>query len=223
MTAVALVGPDGAGKTTVGRRLAADPALKVDYMYLGVNPDASNRMLFTTRTIGWLKRRRGTTGDHGPPADAAEMFRTERPPSVAKELKSTLRVVNQIADEWYRQAIAELMQLRGFVVVFDRHYLADYSVHDMSAAAALPFHRRLHGFVLRHLFPGPDAIVMLDAPAEVLLDRKGEGTVDALERRRQDYLALRSTTEVFHVVDATQELADVYRDVAGFIAALGRR
>lgn len=223
MTSVALVGPDGAGKTTVGRRLADDEALRVDYLYLGVNPEASNRMLITTRVVGWMKRRRGNTGDHGPPADADEMFRSDRPVSRTKELKSTLRVVNQIADEWYRQAVAEIMQLRGFVVVFDRHYLADYSTHDMSNAAALPFHRRLHGFVLRHLYPRPDAIIMLDAPADVLLARKGEGTVEALERRRQDYLALRSTTDDFYIVDATQELGDVYAEVRRVIEELTRR
>ena len=220
MTSVAIVGPDGAGKTTVAEQLADDDALKVKYLYLGVNPEASNRMLFTTRFLGWLHRRRGTAGDHGPPPDAAEMFRADRPGSVKKEIKSTLRVLNQVVDEWYRQLVAEIMQLRGFVVVFDRHYLADYSTHDMSADEALPFHRRLHGFVLRHLYPKPDAIVMLDAPAAVLLARKGEGTVEALERRRQNYLALRSSTEHFSVVDATRPLADVYSDVAAIIERL---
>lgn len=223
MTSVALVGPDGAGKTTVGRQLADDQDLKVKYLYFGVNPEASNRMLITTRVLGWLDRRRDTGGEHGPPPAAVEMFHTDRPASAKKEIKSTLRVLNQIADEWYRQAVAEVMQLRGFVVVFDRHYLADYSTHDMSDAAALPFHRRMHGFVLRHLYPKPDAVVMLDAPAEVLLARKGEGTVEALERRRQDYLALRSSTERFYVVDATQDVSDVYSDVSAIIEELVRQ
>ena len=221
MTSLALIGPDGAGKTTIARRLADDPELAVEYLYLGVNPAASNHMLVTTRLIGWLGRRRGTGGDHGPPPAADEMF--DRPTSLKREVKSTLRVVNQIADEWYRQAIAQVMQLRGRVVVFDRHYLADYSTHDMAASTSLPFHRRLHGFVLRHLYPKPGAVVMLDAPAEVLLARKGEGTVDDLERRRQDYLALRSSTEQFFVVDAANDVDAVYADVAEIIAELAGR
>lgn len=223
MTTVAIIGPDGAGKTTVARRLADDPSLRVRYLYLGVNPDASNRMLFTTRAIAWWRRRRNEGGDHGPPPDAADMFAADRPTSLLKEAKSTLRVVNQIVDEWYRQLVAAIDQRRGYVVVFDRHYLADYSSHDLSDSASLPFHRRLHGFVLRHLYPRPDAIVMLDAPAEVLLARKGEGTVEALERRRNDYLALRDDTEQFFVVDATQELAEVCTDVAAIIESVADR
>lgn len=220
MTSIALIGPDGAGKTSVGQLLADDADHRIEYLYLGVNTEASNRMLFTTRFLGWLSRRRGNGADHGPPAEATEMFRKNESRSLAKEIKSTLRVLNQIADEWYRQAVAEVMQLRGFVVVFDRHYLADYSMHDMSDAAGMPFHRRLHGFVLRHLHPKPDAVVMLDAPAEVLLARKGEGTVEALERRRQDYLGLRSTTEHFYTVDATQDLAAVHAAVIAIIEDL---
>lgn len=223
MTSLALIGPDGAGKTSVGMLLAADPGRRIKYLYFGVNTEASNRMLFTTRALRWLSRRRGHAADHGPPPEASEMFPVERKTSLKREAKSTIRVLNQVADEYYRQAIAEILQLRGYIVVFDRHYLADYSTHDMSDVAGRPFHRRLHGFVLRHMYPAPDAVVMLDAPAAVLLERKGEGTVDDLERRRQDYLALRATTDHFFVVDATQDLDHVYRRVVDIIDELTGR
>lgn len=223
MTSLALIGPDGAGKTSVGLLLAADPRRRIKYLYFGVNTEASNRMLFTTRAVRWLGRRRGHAAEHGPPPEASQMFPIERKASLGREIKSTVRVLNQVADEFYRQAIAEILQLRGFVVVFDRHYLADYSTHDMSAVAGRPFHRRLHGFVLRHLYPEPDAVVMLDAPAALLLERKGEGTVEDLERRRQDYLALRATTDHFFVVDATQALDQVHHDVVSIIDELTDR
>src|SRR3712207_8707740 len=49
---------------------------------------------------------------------------------------------------------------------------------------------RSHGFVLAHVYPKPDLVVYLDAPPEVMLARKGEGSVEALARRRGEYLAL---------------------------------
>ena len=217
MTSVALIGADGAGKTTIARELAADDSRRVRYLYLGVNSAASNHMLITTRSIAWLKRRRGRAEDHGPPPSAADIIERDGTASRWKEAKSTVRVVNQILDEWYRQAIAMVWQRRGFVVVFDRHYLADFSSHDMNGASGLPFHRRLHGFVLRHLYPEPDAVVMLDAPAEVLLERKGEGTLESLTRRRDDYLSIRDAVDRFYVVDATLPLDEVRERVAVII------
>src|SRR5439155_10211002 len=57
---VALIGPDGAGKTTVSRRIEQSLPVPVKYIYMGVNTDASNVMLPTTRAIHALKRLRGT-------------------------------------------------------------------------------------------------------------------------------------------------------------------
>jgi hypothetical protein len=48
----------------------------------------------------------------------------------------------------------------------------------------------LHGLLLRHVYPRPRELVLLDAPAEVLHARKREGTLDALRARRQEYLEL---------------------------------
>ncbi|MGH3091699.1 MAG: hypothetical protein ACRDOG_05135, partial [Gaiellaceae bacterium] len=53
---VALIGPDGAGKTTVARRLEGSLEGPVKYLYMGVNPDASNHLLPTTRLAHALKR-----------------------------------------------------------------------------------------------------------------------------------------------------------------------
>jgi thymidylate kinase len=55
---VALVGLDGAGKTTVARRLPRMLDRPTAYVYMGVNAESSNRMLPTTRLIEFIKRRR---------------------------------------------------------------------------------------------------------------------------------------------------------------------
>jgi len=77
--------------------------------------------------------------------------------------------------------------------------------------------RRVHGLLLAHVYPKPDLVVFLDAPPELLLARKGEGTIESLQRRRQDYLQLAPLTKHFVVVDASRPLEEVTLDVAAAI------
>jgi thymidylate kinase len=123
---------------------------------------------------------------------------------------------NRIAEEWYRVGVAALYRLRGCVVVFDRHFYSDYHAYDI-AEKNIPAPNRLHGWMLQHVYPQPDLLIYLDAPAEVLFARKGEGTVELLERRRQDYLALRDHARHFVVVDASQPVEQATAEVATII------
>jgi thymidylate kinase len=215
---VALIGPDGAGKTTVARRLEAELPLPVSYLYMGVNADASNKALPTTRLARAVKRRRGHgPDDAGPPPPPSERAAGTR--SFTKSLRAGARLANRLADEWYRQALAWRATRRGEVVVFDRHFFADYHAYDVEGGARLPLSRRIHGFVLARAYPKPDLVVYLDAPAEVLLARKGEGDVAALERRRGDYLRLADVAPDFVTVDATLPADEVVRAVAGEVLA----
>ena len=74
--------------------------------------------------------------------------------------------------------------------------------------------------MLDRLYPRPDLVIMLDAPAEVLHDRKGEGTIESLERMRRDYLALEGVVEKFVRIDATQDQEAVTREVIAAIMGL---
>src|SRR5689334_19965277 len=126
MFSVALIGPDGAGKTTIGRRLEHALGLPVKYVYLGVNPDSSNYMLPTTRLIRALRRARGAAPDTAGPRDPDR----EAPPRsglrrFASDVKSGIGMVNRIAEEAYRHFLAWLFQRRGYIVLFDRHFFSD--------------------------------------------------------------------------------------------------
>jgi thymidylate kinase len=126
--------------------------------------------------------------------------------------------MNLMAEEWYRQLVVWSYLRRGYVVLFDRHFYYDYYAHDIvSNETGLPFLRRLHGLMLKHLYPRPDLVLVLDAPPETLLARKGEGSLELLERRRQEYLALQDEIEHFVTVDATQKLGKVTREVSEII------
>ena len=56
MFTVALIGPDGAGKSTIGRKLQEISPLPMKYVYMGVNLESSNLVLLTTRLLLEIKR-----------------------------------------------------------------------------------------------------------------------------------------------------------------------
>jgi len=134
------------------------------------------------------------------------------------DVKSTFSLVNRIGEEWFRQIVIGYYRCRRYVVVLDRHYFADYYAYDVAKTDhRRPLHRRIHGLMLQHLYPKPDLVIYLDAPADVLLARKGEGTLESLKRRREDYLQLRELVENFVVVDANRPPERVADEVAEHI------
>jgi thymidylate kinase len=226
MFTVALIGPDGAGKTTVSRRLVESLPLPAKYLYMGVNPDSSNLALPTTRLVRRIRRSLGAPPDRSGPRDPDAPAPKPRGPlrRALGTLKSLLTLANRLAEEWYRQGAAWSYQRRGYVVLFDRHFFADYYSYDIEPGSrGAPLAARLHAFMLRRLYPRPDLTIYLDAPAEVLFARKGEGTLELLERRRRDYLRMRDVVPCFAVVDASRSEDEVTRDVARVICDFASR
>lgn len=223
---VALVGPDGSGKTTISRRLRETLPLPIKYVYMGVNPDSSNLMLPTTWLLSKVKRGLGAEPDtRGPRAieDAVKPKPKNPVKRALVEVKSGLLLANRIAEEWFRQALTWVYTRRGYVVLFDRHFFSDYYAYDIAPTPyRKPWTRRLHGWMLMHVYPKPDLMIYLDAPAEVLLARKGEGTTEVLEDRRRAYQAMRAHVPHFVTIDATQPEDVVLSQVTDLILAFNR-
>lgn len=221
MFTVAVIGPDGAGKSTVTQQVMQQLDLPLKYIYMGVNLESSNLVLPTTRLILELKRLRGGRPDMtGPPDPTKQAAPLPKNPikRLVKEAKTFFRIGNLMAEEWYRQLFVWYHHSRGTVVLSDRHFFCDYYAHDIAVdRRKLPLMRRLHGFLLGNLYPRPDLLITLDAPAEVLFARKGEGTIAMLESRRQEYLRLREAVPHFVTVDASQPLDDVVDEVSEII------
>jgi len=208
---VALIGADGAGKTTVARELARTLDVPVTYLYMGVNLEASGLMLPTTKLALALKRRAGGQPDmtlaSGTPRSARRSV-----------MRSAARTANWIAEEGFRESVAAYHRRRGRVVLCDRHFLPDYYAHDVTRIdPTRPLASRIHGFFLRRVYPKPGLVVMLDAPAEVLHARKPTGDLAFLARRRAEYLQIRDVVARFEIVDATQPLSVVVAIVADLI------
>ena len=210
MTTVALIGPDGAGKSSIVRRVAHGLHVPTTIVYMGINLEASTLMLPTTRLALEVKRRRQGRPDMVGATSSADARGTG---GVTGTIRSALRLANWLAEEWFRQLVAWIHQRRGRVVLFDRHFFCDYYAADVvGRRPGRPWTSRVHGAILAR-YPRPDLVVFLDAPAEILHARKGEGTVESLERMRQDLLAVENVVDRFVRVDATQDADAVTRDV----------
>ena len=221
MFTITLIGPDGTGKSTIIKMLQSSLPVPTKYIYMGINLEASNFMLPTTWLWYKIKHASGRELAMGGPPDPS---RIQPIPNknflkrIAREIKSGLRMANLMAEEWFRQLIAWYFQACGYIVIFDRHFYFDYHKHhiaDISAGRTIG--DRVHGLMLNHIFPKPDLVICLDAPAEVLFSRKGEGTVELLEQRRKEYLQVQHVVERFVTVDATQSMSEVARQVTNLV------
>jgi thymidylate kinase len=218
---VALIGPDGAGKSTIGHKLELVSPLPIKYMYMGVNLESSNMVLPTTRLLLEFKRAQGQRPDIATrPRDSYQSRARSKSllKRLAAGLRAALRFVNLTAEEWFRQIVVWSYTLRGYYVVFDRHFYFDYYAHDVvNDGSKRPLNSRIHGFMLKNLYPKPDFVIFLDAPSEVLFARKPEGTLEALERRRQEYVQLQEVIESWAVVDVSQPVDEVVQQVSDLI------
>jgi adenylate kinase family enzyme len=213
MASVTLIGPDGAGKTTLTRKLEASGLLPFRYLYMGVNIAASNVALPTSRFAEWLKAR-----SHRSPVARGESPSVATRTGVRARVRALARLGNRLAEEWFRQLFSWWYQLRGFVVLYDRHFVFDFAP-EIEAGAGEGFDRRVHRWCLTHLYPRPGLVIFLDAPGEVLFARKRESTVEELERRRQAFLRQGERLPNFVRVDATRPLEEVYSQVEAQVLA----
>ena len=149
MFTVALIGPDGVGKTTISRQLEETMAMPTKCVYMGVNVEASNVALPTSRGISLLRRWLGRPTNKGGPLDHANANVT--PPGWGRRVlttsKRTLLLANQLADEWYRQAVVSWYLMRGNLVILDRDFFADYYAYDVADTGNRNSTLRIHGFL----------------------------------------------------------------------------
>lgn len=217
---VAIVGADGSGKSTVARRLMEMSPALFKHMYMGASIDRSNISLPTSRLLTHLKRKRVApliedTGALPPAALMSDEMKQRVPRG---RIVKAIGVINRSAEEWYRQLFVWAYQLRGYIVICDRHFLYEYFPNSLSFFAERQLLSvRIHAFVLRHCYPKPHITVFLDAPAEALYARKPEWSIEHLERQRIGINEQGKSCPNFIRVDATQPIDEVVADVAAHI------
>src|SRR4051794_24617465 len=207
---VALIGPDGSGKTTVAGRLDGRLPLPLSRMYMSINPASGNHLLPTTR-LSWLLR--------GRPEHIESAYREHRS-RLRGQAATGLMLANRILEEWYRALVAAVLVRRGRLVLFDRHYYFDYWATDIAAPSRRK-EERLHGWSLER-YPRPDLTIYLDAPPEVLLARKGEGTLASVSTLRRELLEVVLQQPEHVIIDGTRPLEQVVDAVVAAIDAFAR-
>jgi thymidylate kinase len=167
---VAVLGPDGAGKSTLVNGIQERFIFPVQPVYMGL-------------TGGLLRY-------------------------VDKLRLPFLVVPGRIFIFWCRYLIACYHQLRGRLVVFDR-YILDYSVPP-----PYPLNRLQKGirWIDGHSIPLPNLVFVLDAPGELMFQRKGEYDPKTLELWRERFLALKDQIPELEILDTTRSIDDVIAD-----------
>lgn len=178
--AVALLGPDGAGKSTLAGGLAESLAVeeRVRIIYAGPYPKAGRR--------------------------------PRRLPGIGTGLVIGRLTGGRAKAMWHRAL--------GRTVIFDRH--------PYDALLAPPAKRRrtdLRRAIIGRAGLPPDLILVLDAPAEVLFERKGEHDVPSLDEQRRRYASFAETRPNAVLLDTTTGAEEVRRRALAELAAIRLR
>ncbi len=182
---VALLGPDGAGKSTLARTLSRIPKLRTCTIYMGSVPPHS---MFPFGLLGSLNARlqRLYTAQHAVPLS--------RPDRVLRKAQS----LAYVAIQCLLMFLALYRRATGWVVIFDR-YSYDSCIQGRPAT--------LREKLLRAVSPAPDLILILDAPGRMLFARKKEHSPEYLERNRVAYRVLARELPHAMVLDASGDIS----------------
>ncbi|MCZ6701590.1 MAG: hypothetical protein O6940_00970 [Ignavibacteria bacterium] len=219
MATIALIGADGSGKTTIAKMLLDSPPAKMKYLYMGLNIESSNYALPTSRLIYYLKllkykKKNKNFKDVKLKNLSLHELNDDRSVDTRSKLGATARMINRIAEAWYRQLISWIFQMRGYTVLYDRHYIFDSSTNKTNEELKNQrLTTKIHQWMINNMLSKPKLVFLLHAPPEVLFERKGEADIEYLKARTDSFMKVGKSLKNFIVVDATQPIDKVFADV----------
>ena len=181
---VVVLGPDGAGKSTVIRGLSS--WLEQQGIFVKVRHLKPN-----VAKLGFGKPVTIVVDPHGKPPRST--------------LLSIAKIVVWLLEEWLASFIEGRKET---LLLYDRYY-HDLLVDPLRYRYGGPTWAAI---LIGKLMPKPDLWVLLDAPANVLQARKSEVSLKETARQRDAYLAFARSQKSFAIVDASQPLDKVVTD-----------
>jgi len=114
---------------------------------------------------------------------------------------------------WSRYLTAQYHQALGRLVIFDRY---TYDAWQPPRPPLL-WLKRPYFWLLAHLCPPPDLVLLLDVAGDLSFARKGEYSPEELEADRHAFLLLRQRITKIYVVDATRSKDAVRIEALNYI------
>ena len=202
---VVLLGPDGAGKTTLGSSLALQPAgvmpfTAVEHVWF------SHRILPTWNVVrSWVRRNRAPSRQV-----AVDPYRKPRLHPVVWLTYQAYKTLNF----W----LCELTLIRrsrahAKLVIHDRHPLeVTLDPRRYRYTGPLVFARWMS-----NLSPKPELVIVLDADPEIIQMRKQEVTLEETRRQMEAYRTFAASTPHAYLVDATRPAEEVVDQVVALL------
>lgn len=213
MSTITLIGLDGAGKTTIAKLLLESSSRPLKYLYMGTAIGSSNYALPTSRLLHYFRERELRKQ----PLEVQQKLRTLQKLKNRGRIGAAFTLLHRLSEEWFRQSVSWVFQLRGFVLLYDRHFIFECAPDDVEDQKPRRLSDRIHFWLLWHAYPRPRLIFFLDAPPEVLFERKPEATFEYLKVRRRTYLNLGKQMQNFFRIDATQSPDEVLNEIQNHI------
>lgn len=202
---VAILGPDGAGKSTLIEAIDAAQVLPTAVVYMGGNAATANHSLPTTR---WLVRH-GAIDTWAPAAVTSVLNRQNSVIARTwRSVREAVKFANEVFEFAYRFAIAFSAKSSGKVVLFDR-YIYDPLIDALVNGASRG--QWLRARLFQRVFPKPDLVVILGAPGSLLFERKGEHSPQSLDRMLSACRWVVRDFPSVEYLDATQPSTEVLR------------